>query len=49
MEIDKRRVEKALKDLSILACQVGNARLRQIYKKPLEEFIRDAGRKLKVL
>ena len=49
MEIDKQRVEKALKDLSILACQIGNARLRQMYKKPLEEFIKDAGKKLKVL
>ena len=49
MEIDKKRVEQALKDLSILSAQIGNAKLRKLYRKPLEEFIREAGRKLGVI
>ena len=49
MEIDKERVEKALKDLSILSAQIGNAKLRKMYKKPLEEFIREVAKKLGVL
>ena len=49
MAIDKERVEKALKDLSILSAQIGNAKLRKLYKTPLEEFIKEAGRKLGIL
>ena len=46
MEIDKQRVEKALKDLKILAAQIGNARLRELYRKPLEKFIKDVAKVL---
>lgn len=46
MEIDKQRVEKALKDLKILAAQIGNARLRELYRKPLEKFIKDVAKTL---
>mgnify|MGYP003980680685 CR=1 FL=1 len=46
MEIDKKRVEKALKDLKILAAQIGNARLRELYRKPLEKFIKDVAKTL---
>ena len=47
--MDKERVEKALKDLSILSAQIGNAKLRKLYRKPLEEFIKEAGKKLGIL
>jgi len=46
MEIDKKRVEKALKDLKILAAQIGNARIRELYRKPLEQFINDVAKTL---
>ncbi len=46
MEIDKGRVEKALKDLKILAAQIGNARIRELYRKPLEQFIKDVAKTL---
>ena len=49
MAIDKERVEKALKDLSILSAQIGNAKLRKLYKTPLEEFIKEAAKALKIL
>jgi len=44
MEIDKERVEKALKDLKTLVAQIGNARIRELYRKPLEEFIKDVAK-----
>ena len=47
--MDKERVEKALKDLSILSAQIGNAKLRKLNRKPLEEFIKEAGKKLGIL
>ena len=46
---NKAHVEKALKDLSILSAQSGNAKLREMYRKPLEEFIREVAKKLGVL
>ena len=46
MEIDKERVEKALKDLKTLAAQIGNARIRELYRKPLEQFIKDVAKTL---
>ena len=46
MEIDKKRIEKALKDLKILAAQIGNARIRELYRKPLEQFINDVAKTL---
>jgi hypothetical protein len=49
MAIDKERVEKALKDLSILSAQIGNAKLRKLYRKPLEEFIKEAAKALRIL
>ena len=42
--IDKERVEKALKDLKTLVAQIGNARIRELYRKPLEEFIKDVAK-----
>jgi hypothetical protein len=44
MEIDKTRIEKALSDLKTLVAQVGNARVRELYRKPLEEFIKDVAK-----
>jgi len=44
MEIDKARIEKALSDLKTLVAQVGNARVRELYRKPLEEFIKDVAK-----
>ena len=44
MEIDKARIEKALKDLKTLVAQIGNARIRELYRKPLEEFIKDVAK-----
>ena len=46
MVIDKERVEKALKDLKILVAQIGNARIRELYRKPLEQFINDVAKTL---
>jgi hypothetical protein len=46
VEITKERAEKALKDLKILAAQIGNARLRELYRKPLEKFIKDIAKTL---
>ena len=44
MEIDKARIEKALKNLNTLVAQVGNACVRELYRKPLEEFIKDVAK-----
>ncbi len=44
MEIDKARIEKALSDLKTLVAQIGNARVRELYRKPLEEFIKDVAK-----
>ena len=44
LEIDKERVEKALKDLKTLVAQIGNARIRELYRKPLEQFIKDVAK-----
>ena len=44
LQMSKERIEKALKDLKILVAQVGNARLRELYRKPLEEFIKDVAK-----
>ena len=46
MEITKERAEEALKNLKILAAQIGNARLRELYRKPLEQFIKDVAKTL---
>ena len=43
-ELSKERVKKALEDLKILAAQIGNARLRELYRKPLEQFIKDVAK-----
>tara|TARA_R110002096_G_scaffold68842_1_gene165801 strand:- start:319 stop:459 length:141 start_codon:yes stop_codon:yes gene_type:complete len=44
MEIDKERIKNALEDLKILAAQIGNARIRELYRKPLEQFIKDVAK-----
>lgn len=44
MDINKERVEKALKDLKTLVAQIGNARIRELYRKPLEQFIKDVAK-----
>tara|TARA_R110002153_G_scaffold55299_2_gene153502 strand:- start:708 stop:860 length:153 start_codon:yes stop_codon:yes gene_type:complete len=44
LQMSKERIEKALKDLSILVAQVGNARIRELYRKPLEQFIKDVAK-----
>lgn len=41
MEIKKEQIEKALKDLKTLSAQIGNARIRELYRKPLQKFIED--------
>ena len=45
-EITKERIEKALKDLKILSAQIGNARIRELYRRPLEKFIKDTAKTL---
>jgi|13_taG_2_1085334.scaffolds.fasta_scaffold376741_1 hypothetical protein len=45
-ELSRERIEKALKDLKILAAQIGNARIRELYRKPLEQFINDVAKTL---
>lgn len=44
LQMSKERIEKALSDLKTLVAQIGNARVRELYRKPLEEFIKDVAK-----
>jgi hypothetical protein len=40
MAITKKEISEALEALSILSSQIGNARIREMHRNPLQEFIK---------
>lgn len=46
MAITKKEISEALEALSILSSQIGNARIREMYRNPLQEFIKKVGKEM---
>lgn len=40
MRLKKQDIEQALENLDILSAQIGNAKIRKLYKDPLKDFIK---------
>ena len=40
MSLVKEDIRKAMEHLDILTAQIGNARIRKLYKDPLKDFIK---------
>ena len=40
MRLAKEDIRKAMEHLDILTAQIGNARIRKLYKDPLKDFIK---------
>ena len=40
MSLAKEDIRKAMEHLDILTAQIGNARIRKLYKDPLKDFIK---------